>query len=90
MLKKKLPSFPGVPNVNGTWWGTTDYNSVYDNWNRPFYVFANYSDAHNNNPYAYEMSYDRYGPQFFAPSQCLKTFDYMRPKKGSPIIAIVG
>lgn len=23
MLKKKLPSYPGVPNINGTWWGST-------------------------------------------------------------------
>lgn len=64
---------------------------MYDKKNRPFYVFADYGEKNSDyDPTKYDMSYDWYGPQFFAPSHCLKTFDYMLPKKGSPVIAIVG
>lgn len=36
------------------------------------------------------MENDWYGPQFFAPSQCLKTYSWNKPKIASPLIAVIG
>lgn len=90
MLDKKGIAYPGVVNVNGTWWPSTDYNYVYNALNIPFTIFGNYSEKNNHDPANYQMEYDWQGPQFYSPSHCLRNFDYMRPKAASPVIGIIG
>jgi hypothetical protein len=63
---------------SGSWATDTDDNNLYDDPNRPLSAYANYTLEHHDGhtPAEYDMSYDWYGPQFFFPLHCLKTFDY--------------
>ena len=46
MLEKKLAAFPGVPNVNGTYIGSTDYADAWTNQNLwGFFNYANYTSS---------------------------------------------
>lgn len=76
MLKKTLPVFPGVAYYeNGYWYNSTDGDHVYDIQNRPMMEWVNYTYG-GSDPSKYSMGIDKFGPQFFFPSHCLKTFDY--------------
>ena len=91
MLNKKWVAFPGLANLGGYWSDSTDGDD-WMNYNvRPFYTYANYSERHHDHiPEDYDVAYDWRGPQFYAPSHCLKTFDFNRPKVSSPLIAVIG
>lgn len=54
------------------------------------YTYANYSENHDKIPEDYSVGWDWHGPQFYAPSHCLKTFDFNRPKASAPLIAVIG
>ena len=92
MLAKKTPSFPGVGYENGYWQNSTAGDTWLNNHVRPFFNYSDYIDDHNKKEETgtYDVGYDKKGPQFYAPSHCLKTFDWNRPKRSSPIIAIIG
>ena len=38
------------------------------------FKYANY--AENHDPSNYSVGWDWYGPQYYAPSHCMKDFDY--------------
>ena len=89
MLGKKLAIYPGTGRKdNGDWGGKTAYNGQINDKVVPFMEYANKTDRHN--PGSYDCGWDWEGPLFWAPSQCMKTFDWARPKKSSPIIGIIG
>ena len=44
----------------------------------------------DSNPIDYQLQYDWYGPQFWSPSHCIKTFSWYRPRTASPILAFIG
>ena len=54
------------------------------------YTYANYSEKHDKIPEDYSVGWDWHGPQFYAPTHCLKTFDFNRPKASAPLIAVIG
>ena len=78
MLDKKKVSMLGIgKQPNGLWGNSTHENDFVDLKVRPFFEWANYTEAHD--PEKYEMSWDWSGPQFWTPSQCLKTFSWQTP-----------
>lgn len=90
MLQKKHVAFPGVPNFEGTWQGSTSKDSWMNDRVRPFFDWADYYEKHNGPGPNYDVAWDWYGPQFYAPSQCIKLTSWGHPKKSSPLIAVIG
>ena len=91
MFKKKYIVFPGIqPKGIGEW----EHKTSCDLLNERVVGLACYSDytEHHNkdNCRDYDTAWDWMGPQFFAPSQCLKTYSWNRPKIASPLIGIIG
>ncbi len=71
--------------------GTFDNDSDWVNpMLRPLTIFADKPDSHNPDPADYDLGYDYHGPLIYIPSQCVKTFDFNRPKQPSNQIAIIG
>ena len=90
MGKKKLPIWPGLANTNGYWENSTDNAAWVDNKVRPLCNYTDYYTRHDSDPMKYNIAWDWEGPQFYAPTQCIRYFDWAKPPKSSPIIAIVG
>ena len=93
MLGKNLPSWPGVgKKVGGTWDTSTASNNWVDSKVIPFANFTNYTVKRQKDGKIkdYDLGYDWHGPQFWFGSQCLKTFDWHRPRQASPYIGIIG
>ena len=90
MLDKKMVVFPGIGNVEGNWANDTHDDKWMEDKVRPFFVYADYYESHNKDPAKYSAAWDWYGPQFWAPSQCIRYFDWAKPPKSSPIIAMIG
>lgn len=79
MLAKKGPVMPGVgydPELG--WYNSTGGNHYVDDYMRPMIGYSDYTrgDTHMTNWTEYSIGYDKYGPQFFTPTHCMKTFDY--------------
>ena len=90
MFRKKYVAMPGVPNIDGTWQQSTDGCEWINDKVNPFFTYADYYEKHHGPGGPYDVAWDWYGPQFYGPSQCLKTTDWSHPKKSSPLIAIIG
>ena len=90
MLKKKYVVMPGVPNHEGVWQKSTHYDDWINDKVRPMFEYVDYYERHHQDPSEYDVAWDWYGPQFFAPSQCIKILDWNKPKKSSAYIAIIG
>ena len=90
MFKKKYVSMPGVPNYEGTWQKSSDDDDWINDKVRPMFIYADYYERHHGDPAEYSISYDWHGPQFFAPSQCIKVLSWQKPRRSSPLIAIIG
>ena len=89
MLQKKYPSTLGVDNLNGTW-DRENSNDIMNRNLRPLYNFTGYHTRHNPDPLDYDMGYDWYSAQFFAPTQCLLYSSWSRPRAASPVIGVIG
>lgn len=88
MLGKKLVAMPGAGNTDGSW-DTSSRGNFYVNGKvRPFFKYANYTEKNDRDEY--DIGFDWHGPQFYAPSQCIKTLDWNKPRRSSPLIAIIG
>ena len=94
MYKKKWTVYLGAqPNGIGTWYQNNDHSSWADEKVRPFFCYSNYFDTkkdHKGDCMDYSIGNDWRGPTFFAPSQCLKTYSWNKPKVASPLIATIG
>jgi hypothetical protein len=92
MLNKKKPSMIGiVPKGLGKWPNNNDDNDIFNQKMVPLNCFTQYFDrAHPTNCSQYNLGNDYYGGQFWAPSNCLKTFSWNIPKQASPYIAVIG
>ena len=90
MLSKKAPVMPGIGITNGKWAKSTSEDNFVDLKVRPFFGWADYSEGHTGSGYSYQLAWDWTGPQFYAPTQCLKTSDWNRPRKSSPLIGTIG
>ena len=90
MQSKKLILMPGAPNIDGVWSTTNDDNRKVVDLTTPLTSYSNYTSRGNTNPDKYDFGNDWYGPQFYAPTQCIRYFDWAKPPKASPIIAIIG
>ena len=92
MLAKKGPVFLGVGNKDGKWAQNTSEDDWVDDKVHDMFEWANYTEKHNagKTPFEYDISWDWHGPQFWAPSHCLKTFSWQRPRKPSPLIGLIG
>jgi len=93
MLEKKELSYPGLgPNTEnipeGLYWD--EENSLLNAAVRPLTAFADKCDDKGGCGLDYDIAYDYHGPKIFAPSHCIKSFDYNRPKQVSPYVAIIG
>ena len=92
MLSKKYWSNLGVPPTDtlGVWPQGQTSPAVINDKTRPLACYANYTDNHHAECYDYDIGWDYYGPQFFAPTQCIQVYSWNRPKVASPIIGIIG
>ena len=91
MFEKKLVAMPGIANDMGWWQNSTTGSLEYiDTKVRPMFGWADYHTKHNSDGYEYDVAWDWHGPQFYAPSQCIARLDWNKPKKSSPLIAIIG
>ena len=70
MFKKKYIVFPGVPPATpGTWQGNTSDCKIINQKISGMGCYSDYVDRHNEpNCRDYDVTWDWYGPQFFAPS----------------------
>ena len=78
MLNKKYVVMPGIGNKDGTWAHDTSGNGWIDNKVVDMFRFANYTDKHDRDDpeFVYDIAWDWHGPQFWAPSHCLKTYSW--------------
>ena len=78
MLEKKLPVMPGIGNKDGDWATSTSLDHWIDDKVLPMFRFANYTEKHNRDDpeFNYAVSWDWHGPQFWAPSNCIKTWSW--------------
>ena len=68
MLEKKYVVMPGVPNTDGEWQKSTHEDDWINFKVRPMFTYVDYYEAHHDDPSEYDVGWDWYGPQFFAPS----------------------
>ena len=92
MFKKKYIVYPGVPMKGlGTWYTNTKNVDELSARVVGLACYSDYFDKHDpDDCRAYDTALDWKGPQFFAPSQCLKTYSWNKPKIASPLIGIIG
>ena len=97
MLRKKGFAMPGIPmDEHGVWTSdkVDDHAASHkiNKFVRPFAEFADYTGFGKfySDPEDYNVGYDYTGPQMYAPSHCMRSFDYNKPGKSSPLIAIIG
>ena len=55
-------------------------------------AYSDYTTRHMRqiNSTSFDTAWDWEGPQFWFGTQCLKTFDWHRPRTASPIIGVIG
>ena len=92
MFKKKYIVYPGVPqNGMGSWDHNTDNCDLLNDKVSALTCYSDYFERHDPDVCTdYDVANDWYGPQFFAPTQCLKTYSWNKPKVASPLIGIIG
>ena len=92
MFKKKYIVYPGVPAKGlGVWWPTADKQYLINDKVSALTCYSDYFERDDPTVCTdYSGSTDWKGPQFYAPSQCLKTYSWNKPKMASPGIGIIG
>ena len=79
------------PNGIGTWDHNTKNCSLLNDRVRPLACYSDYNDKHDEpNCWEYDAAWDWRGPQFYAPTQCLKTYSWNKPKIASPLMGVIG
>ena len=92
MFKKKYIVYPGVPqNGLGSWDHNTDNCNLLNDKVSALTCYSGYYERHDPDICTdYDVANDWMGPQFYAPSHCLKTYSWNKPKVSSPLIGVIG
>ena len=74
-----------------TWPNNNDNDKEFFKKFKPLACHSDYTEpTHKDNCWDYSIGDDPRGPQFWSPSQCLKTYSWNKPKKPSPYIVTIG